>query len=183
MSMFSGFIVAIVIFFLVLAASRRFGEKKRVGMAEAVCFGLLAGTVCAFSPKVPAWLAMFFLFSVLLMMFAIVMWWSNNGSTIRELLNIALIDLLLMLVGSSAAARILDLSSAKVVVGVIRVLPGVALLLSLGYFISDMLAFKEWLKSDDFDENEYLQGDEEISDFNIRHESLRKKMRRWLDEA
>lgn len=183
MSMLSGIIVVIVVGCSVFSASRRFGEKRKVTMAEIAAYSLLSGVVCAFSPKVPAWLAMCFLFAVLLAMFAIAVWWDANGSTIRELLIVAFIDLIFTLVGSSAAARILDLSSARVLVGIVRVLPGAAFVLSIGFFISDMIAYREWRESEDADPDEYLRGDEEESDFEVRRETLHKKMRRWLNEA
>ena len=186
-STISGFIVAIIVFCLMWSASRRFGETLRFRLFESVAFGVVAGLFTALSPKVPGWVAMGFLLMELVLMADIVVWWKINGSTIPELINIALIDLLLMLVGQSSAARILAITENRYVVGTIRALPVIAFIISLGIFIVDMIIWSEKKESEDFEPDDYLTGDEKISDFKG---SLIKryfeKIRRWVsyeDEA
>ncbi|MBQ6149600.1 hypothetical protein IJI86_01340 [Candidatus Saccharibacteria bacterium] len=186
-STISGFIVAIIVFCLMWSASRRFGETLRFRLFESGAFGVLAGLFTALSPKVPGWVAMVFLLTELLLMAYIVVWWKINGSTIPELINIALIDLLLMLVGKSSAARILAITENRYVVGTVRALPVIAFIISLGIFIVDMIIWSEKKESEGFEPDDYLIGDEKISDFKG---SLIKryfnKIRRWVsyeDEA
>ena len=180
-STISGFIVAIVVFCFMWSASRRFGETLRFRLCESVAFGVLAGLFTALSPKVPGWVAMVFLLTELVLMAYIVVWWKINGSTIPELINVTLIDLLLMLTGLSSAARILAITENRYVVGVIRALPIVAFIISLGIFIVDMVVWSEKKESEDFEPDDYLTGDEKISDFKG---SLIKryfeKIRRWV---
>lgn len=186
-STISGFIVAIVVFCLIWSASRKFGETLRFRLFESVAFGVATGLFTALSPKVPGWVAMVFLLVELMMMVYIVLWWKMNGSTISELINVTLIDLLLMLTGLSSAARILSITDNRYVVGIVRALPIVAFIISLGIFIVDMVVWSEMKESEDFDPDDYLLGDEKISDFKG---SLIKryfeKIRRWVsyeDEA
>ena len=186
-STISGFIVAIVVFCLMWSASRRFGETLRFRLFESVAFGVVAGLFTALSPKVPGWVAMVFLLVELMIMVYIVLWWKMNGSTISELINVTLIDLLLMLTGLSSAARILSITDNRYVVGIVRALPIVAFIISLGIFIVDMVVWSEMKESEDFEPDDYLTGDEKISDFKG---SLIKryfeKIRRWVsyeDEA
>jgi len=117
----------------------------------------------------------------------IVVWWKINGSTIPELITIALVDLILMQVGQSSAARILAITENRYVVGTVRALPIIAFIISLGIFIVDMIVWSEKKESEDFEPDDYLIGDEKISDFKG---SLIKryfnKIRRWVsyeDEA
>lgn len=186
-STISGFIVAIVVFCLMWSASRRFGETLRFRLFESVAFGVLAGLFTALSPKVPGWVAMVFLLTELVLMAYIVVWWKINGSTIPELITIALVDLILMQVGQSSAARILAITENRYVVGTVRALPVIAFIISLGIFIVDMIVWSEKKESEDFEPDDYLIGDEKISDFKG---SLIKryfnKIRRWVsyeDEA
>lgn len=187
LSTISGIIVAIIVFCLMCSASRKFGETTRYRLFESVFFGLFTGLFTALSPKVPGWVAMVFLLVELMMMVYIVLWWKMNGSTISELINVTLIDLLLMLTGLSSAARILSITDNRYVVGIVRALPIVAFIISLGIFIVDMVIWNEMKESEDFDPDDYLLGDEKISDFKG---SLIKryfeKIRRWVsyeDEA
>lgn len=186
-STISGFTVAIVVFCLMVSESRRFGETLRFRLFESGAFGVLAGLFTALSPKVPGWIAMVFLLTELLLMAYIVLWWKINGSTIPELINITLIDLLLTLVGQSSAARILSITENRYVVGTIKNLPIIAFIISLGIFIVDMIIWSEKKESEDFEPDDYLTGDEKISDF--KGSVIRKyfdKVRRWVsyeDEA
>ena len=114
------------------------------------------------------------------MMLYLVFWWRENGSALIELLDVGLVDLLLALVGCSAAARIVDITSARVAVGIVRVLPLIAFIISVGYFITNMIIFKEWLDSEEFDPDEFLDGNEKITDF-AKKDSVFKKLRRWVN--
>lgn len=182
MSTISGIIVAIVVASLMNAASKRFGEKFRLRITESFVFGIGTGLVVALAPKVPAFFAMVFLAPIIAMMVYLLLWWKLNGSTVVELITVSAVEVFLILAGSSAAARILDLASTRWVVGLVRAIPSTIGLLSIGFFVFNMMVFREWLNSEEFDPEEYLEGNEKLSDF--RHgDSLIKKIRRWASYA
>lgn len=179
MSTISGIIVAVVVACLMNSASKRFGEKFRIRMTESLVFGIGTGLVVAAAPKVSAIFAMVLLAPIIAMMVYLLLWWDMNGSTVVELITVAAVDIFLMLAGSSAAARILDLASTKWVVGLIRAIPTTIFLLSIGFYIFNMMVFREWLNSEEYDPDEVLDGTEKLSDFR-KGNSLLKKIRRWV---
>ena len=177
-STISGIIVMAVVTSLMSTVSRQFGEKFRFRMTESFACGIFCGLLVAIAPKIPPVIALVFMVADLMLMVMIILWWNVNGSTVKELILVSIIDFFLMLAGSSAAARIMDLTSIKWVVGLIRALPLVLFVLSVGFFIMNMIYFKEWLESEEFDPDYYLNGDEEMDDFD--GESFYKKIWRWV---
>ena len=180
-STISGIIVMAVVAYFLSTAGRMFGEKFRVRITQALVCGISCGVITALSPKISPYVAMFFLIAVLMLMAYIVQWWTSNGSTIKELIVVSLADLLIMLSGQSAAARILDITSIKWIVAVIKILPTLAFILSIGYFISNMRYFKKWLRSEEFKPERYLCDGEEDEEEEAEI-SFFERVRRWLDE-
>ena len=64
MSIISGVIVGVIMFFLALAAGRRFGERPLIRRIRAAAMAVMSGVTTAFSSRVPAWLAMIFFFAM-----------------------------------------------------------------------------------------------------------------------
>ena len=182
MSTISGFIVLIVVTCLMSAASRHFGERFRLRMTQSLTYGIVCGLVCALAPKVYPVIAMIFLLCILALMIYICFWWKINGSTWKELIIVSLLDLMVMLTGQSAAARILDITSVRFIVGFVKVLPVMGFILSVGFFIANKICFTEWLNSEEFDPSKYnvYDGDEEEEDED--ESTLFEKVRRWVYE-
>lgn len=185
MSTISGFIAAIVSFVMCSAASRRFSEKFRPRILRAAIIGGTTGLVVALAPKVPALLALsVFLFLIGFLMAYVVWWWWENGSTVPELVNVGLVDLMLMWAGSSAAGRVASITDTGWAIGLVRSLPGMIFLISLGAMICNMLYFNEWVNSEEFDPDRYLDGNEKASDFEIKEtnslRSIIKRVWRWV---
>ena len=180
LSTISGLIVMVVVASLMYSASLRFKENWKFGVAQALTCGIVCGLVTMLSPKVFPVIAMIFLIAILMLMVYVIFWWRINGSTVKELIIVSLADLMMMLTGQSAAARILDITSIRWIAGVIKVLPTVAFILSVGFFISNMIYWKGFLESDDFDPDAVIekleQGKTEYG------EIFTKIRRRWEDE-
>lgn len=178
MSIISGVIVGAVMFFLALAAGRRFGERPLTRRIRAAAMAVMSGVTTAFSSRVPAWLAMIFFFAMLVGTIYLVAWWSMEGSEIRELIIFGIIDGIWACATESAAARILDMTGIRAAIGIVLAVPWIALLLSTGFFIYNMICWREEIASEEFDPDDYLNGDEKPEDFKVK-ESIFKKFRRW----
>ena len=161
MTIISGIIVFVTVTFLMVTLSRKFGEKLKPRMPKSFIFGLAAGFICAFAPKLPVALGLLLTIPALAMMVYMILYWSANGSTVSELLLTILVDVMLMWTGFSAASRIHDLTSIYWVVGIVRVLPVVVFFISAGFFIYNFLYFREWINSDEFDPDEYGEDEDE----------------------
>lgn len=171
-------IMFVVIGILVYVAGGLLGNKLRIRAARALAIGAAAGLVHGIAPKVPAWLAMILLVTMLILMAYMVIWWYTEGSTLKEMLAFVVIDGLFTFTGSSAAARILDLTSYGWLIGIVRALPAVFLVLSIGFFIFDRINFKEWLVSEDFTTEGYDDEEEDESEETV---TLFEKLRRWVN--
>lgn len=165
-------------FFLALAAGRRFGERPLIRRIRAAAMAVMSGVTTAFSSRVPAWLAMIFFFAMVVGVIYFVAWWSMEGSTIRELIIFLFIDGIWAASAESAAARILDMTEIGWVIGIVLAVPWIALLLSTGFFIYNMICWREEINSDEFNPDNYLNGNEKPEDFKVK-ESIFKKFRRW----
>jgi hypothetical protein len=174
----SGIIVGVIMFFLLLAAGRRFGEPVLIIRVRAVALAVMVGIVTAFSPKVPTFLAMIFLLAMVAGVIYFVAWWSEEGSEIRELIIFGIIDGIWAASAESAAARILDMTEIGWVIGIVRAVPLIALLLSFGFFIFNMICWREEINSEEFDPDDYLNGDEKLEDFKNK-DSIFRRIRRW----
>lgn len=185
MHIFSGLVTAVVLTCLMCALSRRFGEKLRARWTLSSGIGLFIGLVVMLAPAMPAFLSIIFLFPILAVMGYLIIWWKENGSSVQEVIEIILIDLIVTFAAGSAVARVIDgLIETPWVVGLVRVIPWVVFAISVIYFIFNALYYKEWLDSEEFDPDEVLDGNEKVEDFKDQSmvKVARKKMRRWLYE-
>ncbi|MBR3269676.1 hypothetical protein IKG07_00225 [Candidatus Saccharibacteria bacterium] len=170
-----------VMTFLALTAGRMLGVKLKFRVVNAVALGVGAALI-RLAPKAPAWVAMILLAADLTFMVFIALWWKQNGSTWKEMIVFALMDLMLMWVGLSAAARILNLTDVRWLIGLIRALPAVAFVLSIGFFILNRMIFEEKLRSDEFDLNEYLYEYGEDDEDDECSEPVLEVLRRWWSD-
>lgn len=166
MHVFSGIVTTVVLTYLMCALSRRFGEKLRTRWTLSSGVGIFIGLIVMLTPAMPAFVSIVFLFPILAVMGYLIIWWRDNGSTIQELINIILIDLIVTVAAMSAVGRIIDgLIETAWLVGLIRVIPWVLFSVSIVYFIFNLLYFRDWLNSEEFDPECYLNGNEEVNDF------------------
>lgn len=177
---FFGIVTGFAMMISLLSAGKRFGEKFWLRMLRAVILGVAAGVFAAFSPKINPYTSMILLLVTLAAMIYMVAWWALEGSTPKEAILFTWIDFLWALVGGASAARISDLTTIRIVVIIIKVVPWAGFFLSIGFFFFNMSCWKEEINSEDFDPNIYLNGSEKLEDFN--YESIFKKFRRWWNE-
>ena len=182
--MIHGVLMFVVVSILVFIAGGMLEMRMNFRVVQALALGLGAGAIHGSAPRVPAWLAMIYLAMILFFMALMAVWWSYNGSAIKEMIVFILTDSLLMWTGMAAADRVLDLTSSWWVTGLVRALPKVALVLSIGFFIYDMISFREDLRNGKIDPDDYDYPQCEDSGSTGCHVSLYKKLydkaRRWV---
>ena len=178
MTIVCGIFVGVITFFLVLAAGKRFGERPLIRNIKAATLAIVGGVVTALSSRVTPVLAMVFLFAMVAESIYLAAWWSEEGSTIKELIIFVFIEGFWMASAESAAVRISDMTDIGWAIGTVRAVPLIAFLLSFGFFIFNMICWREEINSEDFDPDDYLNGDEKMEDFRIK-DSIFKKFRRW----
>ena len=136
--------------FIVLIISGGISRLLKEKMPAAICFGVfftvVAWVIGKFSAKVDPTSAMFFLLLGSVAVVILAIRWLIGGSTIKECIAFSLLDLLLMLTNLQAAARIYDLSNSAGVRGVVMALPKVLFLISVMFFILNMMWFKDHLE-------------------------------------
>lgn len=188
MSIVCGFIVMIIVAYFMFAASRHLDEDEedefQFRMLKSIGFSVSTGLVCALAPIAPAIISLVLVFPILISQFYLIIWWKANGSTIKEAVLVSVINLLMMLSGLSAAARILDLTSIRWIAGLIRVLPLLMFIVAEGFFIMDIISFNEYLKSRKFRELCLEEDDEDEEEPEAIEEEtiLNKIRRRWDNE-
>lgn len=161
LTMILAIIMAIVLFVLVFAICVAFEETTLIRViSKVVVMPAFATLVYYYAPKTSSVLAMTMLAGLIITMLYMVLWWAWEGSSVKEFVLFFLTDLLLCLIATETAVRVIDLTSIRVVVGLVRAIPTVVFIISIGYFIADMVWFHKGLKSDDFDPYEYLDEDE-----------------------
>lgn len=139
-------ITAIVVVLLSLTISRLVGEKLLMCIAYAGGFGLISWIIGNFSPRIQPGSAMLLLALGIILVIVLCVKWFIVGSTIKELVFFTLLDLLLMWNNLAAAARIYDIASTKLAIGVVMAIPKIAFVLSVGFFIANIIWFKDHLK-------------------------------------
>ena len=171
----SGIIVAIVIWYLMFSLAGRFGEKAKYRWGISLGFGLASGWVVAKAPRVPAWVAMPILLMVIIaMMVYMTIWFNENGSTAMEFIDTLLVDLLLLLAGCSAAARVYSidlLATIKPVVATIRGLPFVIFGISLVLMIFHLV---DWVNLQKDPEEFSKFCDEVLENRNVKASDFRR---------
>lgn len=93
-------------------------------------------------------------------MIYMMVWWAQEGSSIKEFLLFVVIDFLLASIAASGIARIHDLTEARWLIGLLTAIPWILLVMSIGYFLFDIIKFKEDLKPENFDPTDYLEEEE-----------------------
>ena len=163
MTMVFAIVVAIVLFVLVFAICVAFEETTLIRViSKVVVIPAFATLVYYYAPKTSSVLAMTMLAGLIITMLYMVLWWAWEGSNAKEFVLFFLTDLLLCLIATETAVRVIDLTSIRVVVGLVRAIPTVVFIISIGYFIADMIWFKKNLKSEDFDASDYLTDEEMV---------------------
>lgn len=193
----SGIIVMIVVWYLMFSLACRFGTKARYRWSVSLIFGLASGWIVAMSPKVPALVAMpLHLLTIIVMMVYMICWFNENGSTAMEFIDTLLVDLLLLLAGCSAAARVYSidfLATIKPVVAIIRAIPfvifGISIVLMIFHMVDWVNLQKDPEEFSRFCKERLEDRDVKASDFKMPPLKRLKRMiskraksgvRRWL---
>lgn len=143
-----GVLVGFVVGAICLTISNYFEEEnsKEIMIRAGVAF-LLYIIVYATIGKAPAWLAMIMLLIPLAMMGYLIYWWYQEGSTVKELIAFMLLDVLILWgLAMPAAASILDITQGWVA-AIVMSLPKIVFIVSVGFFIANMIWFKEEMNS------------------------------------
>ena len=140
-----GFIVAVVCFTI----SGYFEESGKETVIKAIVTGVLFALIYATVGKSPAWLAMIMFIISLGMMGYLVYWWYQEGSTVKELVAMSLLDLLIVwcLAVPAAVAGIYDITQVGWVRALIVSIPKMMFFVSVGYFVANMIWFKQEINS------------------------------------
>lgn len=136
-SLFLGIVVAC----LMLSASKRFGEDKKLAWSRAGIALVVVTLINTIASKGPAWLAIILYVIMLAVMGYMIYWWMQEGSNIKELITFAVMMLLFTLVTKGCGARIYDITSMGWLRGIINSIPTIVFLMSIGYMIADMIWF------------------------------------------
>ncbi|MBR3324398.1 hypothetical protein IKG24_02615 [Candidatus Saccharibacteria bacterium] len=126
--------------------SRIVKDKIPLAVAYGCIFGLDAWAISR-SARFRPGEAMLMLFLGLLVVVVLAIRWLLSGSTVKELIFFVILDLLLMLGNMQAAARIYDLTSKAVLLGLVEVLPEIFFLVSVAFFIANMIWFRDHLEN------------------------------------
>lgn len=156
-SILSSIFVGFAVFFIALGLSMSFEDKIPLAVIRMVILSVVTGLSCYYETIVSPIFAMLLLTAMLIIMVFMVVWWMCDGSTIKELIFFILLDLLYLLVAQGAAVRIIDLTESQIIIGLVRVLPVVVFIISIGIFIADMIWFRKDLESEDFDPSDYIE--------------------------
>ena len=166
-------IVTLVVAALIFSNCKRFGEGKEVILVKVIIYGLLSGVINFLAPKVPIFIAVpFFYVIVLALMGYLIYWWHQEGSNVPELLTHSGIMFILMLIGKSAAARVIDTNLPRGLIGVLNGAPLMLFVVGVGFFAADAIWFNLELESlpegnvdtdttSDDSEDEYWEVEEE----------------------
>ncbi|MBO7657394.1 hypothetical protein J6S55_02035 [Candidatus Saccharibacteria bacterium] len=143
---FFALVTAVIVAVLSSIISRLLKEKIAMAIGFGVFFTLFTWLISRFSSKVSPEIAMLLLALGVIMVVVLIVRWFIGGSTIKEAITFIVLDLLLMLTNLQAATRIYDLSSKSGVRGVVVSIPKIFFLLSIAFFILDMIQFKDHLR-------------------------------------
>lgn len=144
-------IIAIVVAGLTMALNRRFGEERaEYNIGRPVTLALACAIAFAAAGKVPIVLAVLLTILLLAIMGYMIVWWHEDGSSVKELINFAIVDLLLAMVAWTTSLRIYDWPIPRWLVGIFVSLPKMVFVLSIGYAIANMFWFKAALRTGNF---------------------------------
>lgn len=149
-------VLGVVIYSLLCKLSVVFEEPKTYALKRNIGVSGITALVNILAPKVPAAVAMLLLIVMIITMGYMVYWWGKEGSNFKELAMFIVVDLLMVLVANAAAIKITDITNVKWVIVFISSLPLIAVVMSVGLFVTDMLYFREILEGGgDQDEEEH----------------------------
>lgn len=193
MSTIVGIISFLFTFYFMSTALKQLRSRQdfTIRTVKSVLFAALAAVLYALASKAPAWLAMLFLIMLLVMMIDVVRLFNSNGESIKEIAVCVILELALTFMAAANAARILDITTLRGIVGFVRIFPWVAFVISVTDFIIARMSFNEWIKSSKFDKEKkrYLKGREKEEDFEEKdslfdrvrkRDTLGDRLRRWI---
>ena len=149
--------VTIFIAWFIFTASMLFASDGwKITLLKVAAISIPAGFCRYWAPKAPAVIAIILGVAMMIAMIYIAIWWSADGSDIKEFLVFLVIDSMLAWISLSGVARVYSLTEVKWITGLIMAAPQIFCVMSLGYFLFDMIGFRSDVKSGDFDPYDYL---------------------------
>lgn len=152
--------VMMLLAYFILTASVLFEEKAAKMVMNVFVITIPTGFCFYWATGVfPAWGVILGALACAAMIY-VVIWWSQEGSAIKEFLIFVVIDAILASTAASGIARIYDLTEIRWVIGILKAIPWILYVMSVGYFLFDIIQFKQDLGSEDFDPYDYLDEEE-----------------------
>ena len=149
--------ITLLIAWFIFTASNLFASDSwGMILLKTTAISIPAGLCLYWSSKAPAVIAILLGMAMLIAMIYIAIWWSADGSDVREFLVFVVIDLMLTWISLSGIARVYSLTEIRVITGLLMAIPKIFFVMSIGYFLYDMIGFRSDIKSEDFDPYDYL---------------------------
>ena len=148
--MFGSITLGVTVGFLTLLLSQKFFEEKlELGMKRALIVGVGVIIINFTTIKAPAVLAVLFLPVMITMMIYMIGWWAEEGTTFKQLIMFVAIDLILALVLNNTAMRVRDIVRIKWLTAITDCVFAVAMILSVGFMLAEMIWFQEAISDED----------------------------------
>lgn len=174
-----GAILAIATYVL---SKRCFEEEAGTTLWRILVLAVFPGVVAYFAPKLVPFFAILAAALLIIAMAYVTMWWDSEGSTFKEFIGYALIQVFLAIISEEAATKGCDMISPEAgwAMGLIKALPIFYLILALGFAIWDILVFRDYLEnSDKFKPQKYLDTANNSADEELVYNYQAAVRRRW----
>lgn len=149
--------IMMLVAYFVMTASALFDETPGKVVMNVFIITIPVGSCFYWATGVfPVWGVILGALTCVVMIYMMI-WWTEEGSSIKEFLLFVVIDCLLASIAESGIARIIDLAESRWLIGLMTAIPWIILVMSTGYFLFDIIKFKEDLGSEDFDPTDYLE--------------------------
>lgn len=118
-------------------------------VVQAVTIGVIVALISRLpSTRMPSLIAVPCYLAGIMLMLGFLVWWTKSGSAIKELLVFIVLDFLVMLAIRPASARLVG-NQNSLLGAILRSVPSMLFIMSIGYYIANMIWFKVSLRGGD----------------------------------
>lgn len=172
-----GAIIAIATYVL---SHRCFEEKNEVTLGRILMYAVAPGVAAYFAPRLVPFFAILAAAIIIILMSQVTMWWDSEGSTFKEFIGYALIQIFLAIIAEEAATKGCDMVVVGWAQGVIKAIPVFFLILALGFAVWDILVFRDYLEnSNELKPQKYLDTANDAADEELCYKYQTALRRRW----
>lgn len=155
-------IAGVVLAALVAAVGKSFDEDRLTRWLKGAIGGTAFIAANMLAPAAPAVVGLLVGLLPLGCFAYLFVWWAQEGSSGKELVLFILISIMLSFNVSACMARIVELTVAWVVRGLVMSIPSIVWLMLIAFMVSNMIAFRQRLKA--MSSENYEGGDEDEED-------------------